>query len=179
MAHWQNVTFSALPNRANSRPMAAQPSPEKTVTARGTTMKQIAFAFLLSSALCAGPAQAQMVCPDPFSARGACAPVTGNAAGTTGAVVGTLAAVGGKTNYLCDFDVSAIGGTAQVGPITVAGLTGGSKVYQLSSSATGAYLSKSFNPCLPASASNTAITITTTAAAGATAVDVNSSGYQY
>jgi hypothetical protein len=31
---------------------------------------------------------------------------------------------------------------------------------------------------LPSSAVNTAITITTTAAAGATAVDVNSSGFQ-
>jgi hypothetical protein len=104
--------------------------------------------------------------------------ITGNGAGTTGAVVATLAASPTKLTYICDFDVSAIGGTASVGPITVAGLAGGSKVYQLSSSATGTYLSKNFTPCLPSSAVNTAITITTTAAAGATAVDVNSSGFQ-
>lgn len=105
--------------------------------------------------------------------------IQGNASGSTGAVVATLAAdTTGKTTYLCEFDVSAIGGTAAIGPITVAGLSGASRIYQLSSSATGVLLSKSFNPCLPASASNTAITITTTADGTATAVDVNSSGYQ-
>jgi hypothetical protein len=35
-----------------------------------------------------------------------------------------------------------------------------------------------FTPCIPASAVNTAITITTTADANATAVNVNSSGFQ-
>ena len=35
-----------------------------------------------------------------------------------------------------------------------------------------------FNPCIPASAANTAITVTTTANGTATAVDVNSWGYQ-
>lgn len=104
--------------------------------------------------------------------------IQGNGGGTTGAVVGTLAAAAGKTTYLCDFDVSAIGGTAPVGPITVAGLLGGSKVYQMSSSAGGVLLSRNFSPCLPASAANTAITITTTANGTATAVDVNSSGFR-
>lgn len=108
----------------------------------------------------------------------AATPIQGNATGTTGAVVGTLAGAASKTTYLCDFDVSAIGGTAAVGPVVVAGLLGGSKTYQLSSSAAGTTLSKSFSPCLPASAANTAITITTTANGTATAVDVNSSGYQ-
>lgn len=105
-------------------------------------------------------------------------PITGNASGSTGAVVGTLAAAANKLTYICDFDVSAIGGTAAVGPIVVAGLVGSSKTYQLSSSATGVVLSKNFTPCVPASAVNTAITITTTADGTATAVNVNSSGYQ-
>lgn len=108
----------------------------------------------------------------------AATPITGNATGTTSAVVGTLAANATKTTYICDFDISAIGGTAAVGPITVAGLLGGSKVYQLTSTAAGVFLTKSFNPCIPASAINTAITVTTTADGTATAVDVNSSGYQ-
>jgi hypothetical protein len=104
----------------------------------------------------------------------AAAPIQGNAAGTTGAVVGTLAAVAGKTTYLCDFDISSAG-TGSVGPITIAGLLGGSKVYQLTAPTP---LTKSFSPCLPGGAVNTAITITTTADASATAVDVNSSGYR-
>lgn len=106
--------------------------------------------------------------------------ITGNAAGTTGAVVGTLAGVAAKTTYICGFDVSAIGGAAQSSPITIAGLVGSSMVYQTDVNATAGkvLISRTFTPCIPASAVNTAITITTTAAAGATAVNVNSSGYQ-
>jgi hypothetical protein len=106
--------------------------------------------------------------------------IQGNATGSTGAVVGTLAAAAAKTTYLCDFDVSALGTASSVGPIVIAGLLGGSKTYQMGTLATGTQqlLSKNFNPCLPGSAVNTAITITTTADASASAVDVNSSGYQ-
>jgi hypothetical protein len=107
------------------------------------------------------------------------AALTGNATGTTGAVVGTLAAASGKTTYICGFDVSAIGGTAAIGPITIAGMVGSSMVYQGSSSAAGGIVAgKTFTPCIPASATNTAITITTTADGTATAVDVNSWGYR-
>lgn len=104
--------------------------------------------------------------------------ITGNATGTTGAVVGTLAAATGKTTYICGFDVSAIGGTAAVGPITIAGTVTASLVYQLASSASGNTLSRTFTPCIPASAVNTAITVTTTADGTASAVSVNSWGYQ-
>jgi hypothetical protein len=103
-----------------------------------------------------------------------------DAAGTTGAVVGTLDGVAGKVTYLCGFNVSTIGGTASSAPVTVAGLVGSSQVYQRPVNATAGQIliSQNFNPCIPASAANTAITVTTTAAAGATAVDVNSWGYQ-
>lgn len=107
--------------------------------------------------------------------------ITGNATGTTGAVVGTLAAVAApaiKTTYICGFDVSAIGGTAPVGPVTVAGLIGSSMVYQMSSTAAGTTLSRTFTPCIPASGPNVVITITTTADGSASAVAVNSWGYQ-
>ena len=120
------------------------------------------------------------LCTDqPVFASGATA-ISGNASGTTGAVVGTLAAAAAKLTYLCDFDVSALGSANTVGPIVVAGLLGGSRTFQASTLAAGIeyYKSEHFNPCLPASAVNTAITITTTAAAGGTAVNVNSSGFQ-
>ncbi len=106
------------------------------------------------------------------------APITGNATGTTGAVVGTLAAAASVTTHICGFNVSAIGGTAAVGPVTVAGLVGSSQVYQLTATAGGVMLQQTFNPCIPASAVNTAITVTTTADGTATAVDVNSWGYR-
>lgn len=104
--------------------------------------------------------------------------ITGNATGTTGAVVGTLAGVGAKTTYICGFSMSAIGGTAAVGPITIANTITSSLVYQLASTATGITLVQNFTPCIPASAVNTAITITTTADGTASAVAVNSWGYQ-
>jgi hypothetical protein len=102
--------------------------------------------------------------------------IQGNATSISLSVAATLTSAVGKTAFLCDFDVSAVGGSATVGPITVAGLLGGSKIYQLFSSATGVFLNKNFRPCLPASATNTNITITTTTDGTATAVDVNSDG---
>ena len=48
--------------------------------------------------------------------QGAGTAISGNATGTTGAVVGTLAGTTGKTTYISGFTVSAIGGTAAVGP---------------------------------------------------------------
>lgn len=105
-------------------------------------------------------------------------PITGNATGSTAAVVGTLAAASTKFTYICGFSVSALGGTAAVGPITIAGTVGSSLVYQLASAASGSQLTQTFTPCIPASAVNTAITTTTTADGTATAVDVNSWGFQ-
>jgi hypothetical protein len=107
--------------------------------------------------------------------------LTGNAAGSTGAVVGTLTSAAGKTAYICGFNVQAIGGTATVGPITVAGLIGSSQVYQtdVNSATVGKTVAQAtFSPCIPASAVNTNITVTTTANGTATAVDVNSWGYR-
>ena len=104
--------------------------------------------------------------------------ITGNGSGTTGAVVGTLSGVAGQTTYICGFNVSAVGGTAAVGPITIANLVTSNMVYQLTSSATGTSVGATFNPCIPANAVNTAITVTTTADGTATAVNVNSWGYR-
>lgn len=108
----------------------------------------------------------------------AATPVVNAATGTTGAV---SAALGGTSNttYICGFDVSAIGGTAAIGPITVTNLVGSKTfTYQLASSASGNLLTKTFSPCIPASATSTAITVATTADGTATAVDVNVWGYQ-
>ena len=106
--------------------------------------------------------------------------ISGNAAGTTSAVVGTLAASTTKFTYICGFNVQSIGGTASSGPITIAGLVGGSQVYQtdVNSATVGKTIaSATFTPCIPSSAINTAITVTTTANGTASAVDVNSWGY--
>jgi hypothetical protein len=77
--------------------------------------------------------------------------------------------------------VSAVGGAATVGPITVAGLVGTSQVYQAPVNGTApapTVAAFTFYPCIPANAPNTAITVTTTANGTATAVNVNSWGFQ-
>ena len=104
-------------------------------------------------------------------------PITGNATGTTGAVVGTLTAVTGKTTYICGLNVSATGGTAAIGPITVANTITGSLVFEMNSTVAGNNISENFNPCIPASAAATSITTTTTSDGTASAVAVNSWGY--
>lgn len=104
--------------------------------------------------------------------------INGIGTGTTGAVTGTLAATATTTTYICGFTVSAVGGTATLGPITVTGLKNGTFTYQLFSSASGVNLIQPFTPCIPASAVNTTIVVTTTADGTATAVDVNAYGYQ-
>jgi hypothetical protein len=146
-----------------------------------------ALGMCLNTSNKAVPCSAANVLPSPVSitpfpgnpATGASAtPITGNATGSSGAVVGTLAASAGKTTYICGFNVSAAG-TGSVGPVTVAGLVGSSQVYQATAGTAAVVVSAQFSPCIPSSTVNTAITITTTADASATAVDVNSWGYQY
>lgn len=105
-------------------------------------------------------------------------PITAAAAGSTGAVVATLAANATKFTYLCSFDISATGGVATLGPITITNLNGNTFTYQLFSTATGAQLQKVFTPCLQSTAINTSIVITTTADATASAVNVNAAGFQ-
>lgn len=103
--------------------------------------------------------------------------ITAIATGTTGAVTATLAAVPNKTAYICGFDVSGIGGTAQLGPITVTGLLGGTFTYQqIVSTTSGVYFGRTFTPCIPAKDSTTAIAVVTTADGTATAVDVQAWG---
>lgn len=102
--------------------------------------------------------------------------ITGNATGSTGSVSGTLAAVAGKTTYICGLHIDSTG-TGALGPITLAGIVGSSMVFQATAGANN-NPSQVFTPCLPASAANTAITLTTTANGSASAVDVNMWGYQ-
>lgn len=102
--------------------------------------------------------------------------ITAIATGSTGAVTATLATVPNKTIYICGFDVSGVGGTAALGPVTVTGLLGGTFTYQLFSSATGVTLSRTFTPCIPAANSTQAIAVVTTADGTATAVDVQAFG---
>jgi len=101
-------------------------------------------------------------------------PLQASATGTTGAVTASLPAAAGKTTYVCGFDISAAG-TGSIGPVATSGLVH-NFTYQLTAPGT---VSRTFQPCLPGSAANTAISLATTADGTATAVDVNLFGFQF
>jgi hypothetical protein len=106
-------------------------------------------------------------------------PISTSSSGSTGAVTVTLPNQPLYTTFICGFDVSAIGGTAPVGPITVSGLVSGTTfTYQMSSSPAGNTFSRDYDPCIPANDNQTAIVIKTTANPTATAVSVNAWGMQ-
>lgn len=109
--------------------------------------------------------------------------VSNSATGTTAAVTATLAAAAGKITYICGFSVSPGSATAAItiqvvmtaqstftwaigAPVTAVGTT-------------GTTLTQNFNPCIPASGSNTTITVVS-GALGTAGInnDVNAWGYQ-
>lgn len=89
------------------------------------------------------------------------------ASATTAATAGApaLAAVAGKTNFVTGFSISGSGATgASTIAITLTGLLGGTQTFYLSIPAIGSTPAivpfiVNFNPPLPASAVNTAITL--------------------
>jgi hypothetical protein len=111
-------------------------------------------------------------------------PVAVSATGTTLATAATLPAVPGQTTYLCGFSIRATANANTVGNATVTGLLGGTLNFtqfipQLSTAAAAAPLEPSVGPyCLPASAINTAIVVTSAAASTGGVVSVTVWGYQ-
>lgn len=141
---------------------------------------------LFALLLLALPASAQQACPDPFTARGTCTPITASATGSTGAVVATLPAVSGKTTYLCGFYYTGTNATAANGAtsVTVTGVIGGTMSFGFPTLALGAAIpntipiDEAFLPCVAASAINTAIAVNGPAlGAGATQATVTAWGY--
>ena len=120
--------------------------------------------------------------PIPVTISNSGTAIAAAATGTTSAVTASFAAGSdGKTNYICGFDISARGSTGNftIGPVTLAGLIGGVTFsYTMTTSVLAPEISRYFNPCLPANAPNTAMTITTVADTSAISVDVNMWGYR-
>ncbi len=110
-------------------------------------------------------------------------PIHAHASGSTGAVSAALASPGaGIRNYVCGWDVSALGTAGVIGPITVTNTQANNIIVQQGTTlAAGATvsLSREYNSCIPAVSLNQAISVATTADATATAVDVDIHGCQY
>lgn len=107
-------------------------------------------------------------------------PITASATGTTAATVATLAGTSGKTTYISGFTITADATAAIAGAATVAGTVTGSLNYiqSVGASTAASTLSQTFNPPIPASAANTAITVTSAAAGVGGATAVTAWGYQ-
>jgi hypothetical protein len=152
-------------------------------------MKRLA-ALLLALCLLAGItlAQAQTACPDPFSARGPCIPVTASATGTTGATTTTLPASAiGKTTFICGFYFSGTNaaGANTATTVTITGTIAGTLNFGFPTLVAGAAvpntlpLNEQFTPCIAASGINTAIVVNGPAlGTGATLTTLSAWGYQ-
>jgi hypothetical protein len=107
--------------------------------------------------------------------------VQGSATGTTSATSATLAATAGKTNYVCSISIRANATAAATGNAT---LSDGTKTFNYTqwtaplASGLGVIEPSPFEPCYPASAANTAWTLTSAAPGTGGVVSVAISGYQ-
>lgn len=109
------------------------------------------------------------------------APITASATGTTAAVVMTLPGAVGRTTYICGFTITSTATAAINGTATVAGVVTGTMSYVQGVGLAPAVviLQEDLTPCIPASAVNTAIVITSAAAGTGGITAVNAQGYQF
>jgi hypothetical protein len=152
-------------------------------------MKRVVAALLLTAALAAPATAAETnlgICPAANLGGGGGergVPLTSSATGTTGSVVATLAATQGRLTAITGFEVLASNGTAgAANNVVVAGTVSGSLNYTINTLAAAATvqgpppLIVEFPYPIPASALNTAITVTWPALAGGTGVSVTAHG---
>lgn len=107
--------------------------------------------------------------------------VTISATGTTLATVATIPAVASVTNYICGFSIRSNATAAATGTATLAGVIVATMSYAhwTAPLASGIGITEQqFNPCIPASAANTAIVITSPAPGAGGTVSVTAWGYK-
>lgn len=107
--------------------------------------------------------------------------ITASATGTTAATTATLAGTASKTTYICGLSIRANATAAATGNATVTGtITGTLNFTQWTAPlASGLGVTEQiFNPCVPASATNTGIAIISAAPGSGGVVSSTSWGYQ-
>jgi hypothetical protein len=125
------------------------------------------------------PVPVSLSAPGPYPAGAA--PQTISATGTTASVTATLPGAASKTTYICGFTITAgatvgLGGTATV---TNAGNGTLSYVQPVGALPGVGQLSQSFNPCIPANAVNTGISVNSVAGGLGGTTAVAAWGYQF
>lgn len=93
-------------------------------------------------------------------------PLTASSTGTTGATTATLAGASSKTTYICGFTITSDATAALAGTATVTGTISGtlSFIQNVGGATAAGILTQTFSPCIPASATNTAIAVNSVAA---------------
>lgn len=107
--------------------------------------------------------------------------VTASTTGTTAATAASLGATASVTNYVCGFDITADATAITTGTAVLSGTISGSLnyLYTITAVTSGtSALTIRYAPCIPASATNTAITITSAAAGTGGNTIVNIFGYK-
>lgn len=107
--------------------------------------------------------------------------ITASATGTTGATTATLAAAVGKTTYICGYSIRANATAAVTVSNTITGVITGTltSVMWVAPLASGIGVDgQVFNPCIPASATNTSIAIVSGAPGTGGTVSAEGWGYQ-
>lgn len=107
--------------------------------------------------------------------------ITATATGTTAATAASLGATASVTNFVCGFTITADATALATGTATLSGTISGSMNYLqtiIAATSGASILTQNFNPCIPASAANTAITITSAAAGTGGNTIVNIWGYK-
>lgn len=106
-------------------------------------------------------------------------PITVSATGTTNATVAALPNVAGKTTFICGFSISSTATAGLTGNATVSGPTATlSFVESVGTSPAIGGAQQSFSPCIPASAANTPIMVTSVAAGTGGITTVSAWGFQ-
>jgi len=108
-------------------------------------------------------------------------PYTASATGTTGATAATLAGAASVTTYLCGFSIRANATAAATGNAVVSGTISGSLNFTQWTAplASGLGLVEQiYSPCIPASAANTSIVVTSAAPGAGGTVSVSAWGYK-
>jgi hypothetical protein len=108
-------------------------------------------------------------------------PETISATGTTTAFTATLAAASGKTTYICGFEVDAYATSATTVALTLTGTITGTMNFQEPVGVIGSsngIAHRDFNPCIPASTTNTTIVVNAGAAGSGGVASISAWGYQ-
>lgn len=108
-------------------------------------------------------------------------PYTATATGTTGATAATLTGAASVTTYICGFSIRANATAAANGNAVVSGTITGSLNYTQYTAAVAAgvgVVEQTYSPCIPASAANTSIAVTSAAPGTGGVVSVSAWGFK-